>query len=493
MTHDSRTTDVLVLGAGAGGLAAALTLAIAGKRVLVLEKTPVTGGRANYAEGVFGVETEMQRENWVNLKRDETYREEMEETRWSANAPLVRRFHNKSADTIEWLQQQGVEFEGPETIEWTANRTWHIAKGHGKQLCKVLFERLETFPNAELIRNISAKELLTDETGRVTGARAFTAEGDELVVHAGDGVIVATGGFANNPEMMAKYTEAPDPVQYAPIGSEGDGITMVHALGADLDSIAATMLLPALDQHVKKMGWEQMNLCILGWQPRGVWVDLQGERFTAEDVAVDFIHAGNAVHRVKHSWTILDGAERDYLMTKGLDVGLGVLVPATTKVGDFDKFIDYGLANCEGAVVVADGIEDLARQTGLPLAQLEQTLATYNEDVARNKDSGFAKDERYLTRIETTGKLYGLRMTYGILTTVGGIRINKYLQPVRPDATVIQGVYVVGNDAGGISARDSYTLGAASGTSFGFAVNGGRMAAQQIIGEEALPAAIAAE
>ncbi len=492
MASQTRETQVLVLGAGAGGLAAALTLAIAGKQVLVLEKTPVTGGRANYAEGVFGIETEMQRENWVNLKRDETYREEMQETRWAANAPLVRRFHNASAQTIDWLIEQGVEFEGPETIEWTANRTWHIAKGHGKALCQKLLERFETFANGELIRNVSAKSLITDETGRVVGAKAVTKEGEDLVVHASEGVIVATGGFANSPEMMARYTEAPNPVQYAPIGSEGDGITMVHALGADLDSMGATMLLPALDQHVAKMGWEQMNLCILGWQPRTIWVDLNAERFTSEDISIDFIHAGNAMLRVKQSWTIMDAAERDYLMSKGLDVGLGVLVPATAKVADFDTFIDYGLKNCEGAVVVAQGLDDLAGQTGLPRAQLEATLATYNYDVEHNKDTGFAKDDRYLSKIDPTGKLYAFRMTYGILTTVGGIRVNKYLQPVKADASVIEGVYVIGNDAGGISARDSYTLGAASGTSFGFAVNGGRLAARQII-EESAPQPVPAE
>ena len=469
------TTDILILGAGSSGLTAALSAAQAGKSVIILEKSAKPGGRANYAEGVFGVETQMPRAHWMAVRRDETYRREMLDTRWEANAPLLRRFENQSAETIDWLMAQGVEFEGPASIERDAQPTWHIVKGHGKALAAKLYERLQSYPNVQIMFETPATGLIV-EYGKILGARARRKDGRWIAVGAG-AVIVSTGGYSNNPDMLKKYAQIEQPVQYADIGCTGDGINMAHASGADFDNIGATMLVPALDQHIAKMGGRNMRLGVLGWQPRAIWVTRTGERFVAEDIAMDLVHAGKAVQRVRKSWTIFDETLKAYILEKGVDVGLGAVIPAMTKFEDFEALIAEGETECEGAVAVATGIEALSAKTGLPAATLRRTLETYNDAVDKNLDPEFAKDPRYLQKLDLTGKLYAFRMSAGILTTVGGIRVDRFLRALTTDDQPIPGLFITGNDAGGISARDSYTLGAASGTSFGFAVGSGRMAA----------------
>ena len=121
----SETKDVVVAGAGGAGLAAALTLAEGGAKVVVFEKMPFAGGSFLFVEGTFAAESEMQRKRNIKVTRDEAFRGMMEYSHWKANAALVRAFVDKSASTIDWLEKQGVEFTEP-----TGVPGWE-APGHG--------------------------------------------------------------------------------------------------------------------------------------------------------------------------------------------------------------------------------------------------------------------------------------------------------------------------------------------------------------------------
>lgn len=113
---DSKETDVVVVGAGGAGLCAALTAREGCAAVSVFEKQPNPGGSSNFAEGMFGVDTDMQRRNYIGITSNKVFKMMMEYNHWRANPRLVRAFVDESASTIDWLQKQGVQFEGPMAI-----------------------------------------------------------------------------------------------------------------------------------------------------------------------------------------------------------------------------------------------------------------------------------------------------------------------------------------------------------------------------------------
>jgi fumarate reductase flavoprotein subunit len=472
--------DIVVIGAGSAGLSAALTAAQGGASVILLEKADKVGGAGNYAEGVFGVETEMQRARWMNVTREKVFLDEMNDTRWESNVALVRRFQGQSAATIDWLIAQGVAFDGPTKNDWTNTPTWHVITGHGKAMVKILHAHLETFKTVKLLLNTSATALITKK-GRVAGVQAQTADGKSFDVMAPGGVIVATGGFANSPEMLEKYADLTDVVQLADIGRTGDGINMSHAAGAQLDTMSPIMMQPMLDMHDHHFSMDEMLLSMVGLEPRNIWVDKFGKRFANEVVAFDFPFAANALRRVKFAWSIFDDALKQRYMTKGIDVGLGVIIPPLTVVTKFDSLWQDAIAAGNTAVVKADTLAELANATSLPLPALQATLAQYNAGAAVNVDEAFGKDRRYLQPISVDGPFYALRITYAIVTTLGGIKVDDHLHALDANDLPIPGLYLTGNDAGGLVAADSYTVTAAPGTSFGFAVGSGRMAAEDIL------------
>jgi fumarate reductase flavoprotein subunit len=232
---------------------------------------------------------------------------------------------------------------------------------------------------------------------------------------------------------------------------------------------------------------------MIGLEPRNVWVDKSGERFTNEVIAFDFPFAANALRRVKFAWSIFDETLRHRYMTKGIDVGLGVIIPPMTVVTRFDALWDAAITAGTTAVVKAASVVELARKTGLPHAVLQETLARYNSSAAVNLDEAFGKDRRWLQKMSMDGPFYALRITYAIVTTLGGIKVDDHLHALDANDRPIQGLYLTGNDAGGLVAADTYTITAAPGTSFGFAVGSGRMAAQDILaGLKAGASAVAA-
>ena len=484
--------DIVIIGAGSAGLSAALTAAQGGATVILLEKNDKVGGAGNYAEGVFGVETEMQRARWMNVTREGVFLDEMNDTRWESNFALVRRFQGQSAATIDWLIAQGVAFDGPTKNDWTNSPTWHVITGHGKAMVKILHEKLQKLDNVTFLMSTSAMELLT-ANGRVTGVQAHGLDGKAFKVMARGGVIVSTGGFANSPEMLEKYANLTGAVQLADIGRTGDGINMSHAAGAQLDTMSPVMMQPMLDIHGHHFSFDEMLLSMVGLEPRNIWVDKTGKRFTNEVVAFDFPFAANALRRVKFAWSIFDDTMKHRYMTTGIDVGLGVIIPPMTVVTNFDALWEAAMKAGNTAVVKAASIAELAKATGLPLAALQATFTQYNDAAAVNLDEAFGKDRRWLQAISVDGPFYALRITYAIVTTLGGIKVDDHLHALDANDQPIPGLYLTGNDAGGLVAADSYTVTAAPGTSFGFAVGSGRMAAEDIlINLKATPTHVAA-
>ena len=226
------SADVVVVGAGAAGLAAAVTAAEGGAKVILLEKMGAPGGTTNFSEGVFAVESRLQREKNINYSRDEAFKYLMEYTHWRANARLARAFIDKSADTIDWLEKHGVQFTEPAANYPGGLMTWHIVKGRGKSLAQALYAKAQE-KGATILLSTAGKDLVKDARGRVSGIVAESKDGKKIQIDT-KAVIIASGGFLNNKEMLAKYTTfGPDIVPVGNVEKMGEGIQMAWKAGAD--------------------------------------------------------------------------------------------------------------------------------------------------------------------------------------------------------------------------------------------------------------------
>ena len=125
--------DIVVIGSGAAGMAAALTAAEGDAKVILFEKLRHHGGTSNFAQGLFAVESDMQRQRYIGITRDEAFKIAMDYSHWRANPRLVRAVIDQSADTIAWLQRQGVEFVEPVTMFYDAPQPGTFSRGHRKR------------------------------------------------------------------------------------------------------------------------------------------------------------------------------------------------------------------------------------------------------------------------------------------------------------------------------------------------------------------------
>jgi fumarate reductase flavoprotein subunit len=136
-------TDVVIVGAGGAGIAAALSVVENGGRAVVVEKKSHAGGTTNFVEDIFAVESDMQRRRNVKATRDEGVKQLMEYSHWRANAVLVRAIVNKSGETIAWLERMGVAFIEPTADFLGGPKVVHLLKGFGRDMMEVLVAKAE--------------------------------------------------------------------------------------------------------------------------------------------------------------------------------------------------------------------------------------------------------------------------------------------------------------------------------------------------------------
>lgn len=480
----TQEADVVVVGAGSAGLSATVALTNGGAKVILLEQNPFPGGASNAAEGVFGVGSRLQRDHYYGapmMDKDEVFHHEMSYSHWKANAPLMKAFVDQSGETIDWLEDQGVKFEEVMQTTYTGIRTWHVAVGHGAGLIRALMGKAKQ-NGAQVFMMTQATGLITDDQKHVIGVTARGREG-ELRIRA-KAVVLATGGFIDNPEMVKQYGNSVYAGAVANFGKVGFGIKSAQALGARTEGMGTVMHTAVYDKKRVKMGPPNpvdLEFDALGQQPANLMVNNYGVRFADEIVANDFVLQANAIIRQPTSscWIVFSEAQRRRYVDKGTDAGMGVIVPIGTKLAKMDANIDKYIAEGDRNIHTADTVEELAARMKVPAAALKKTLETYNRDCDLNLDSGFGKNRFFMQKL--SGKLYAMHEVISPLTTVGGVCVNNQMQALDEKDQPIPGLYVTGCDVGGLYG-DSYGLDS-PGTAFGFACGSGRMAAAHILSQ----------
>jgi len=484
MNKDNAKTDyydVVVIGAGASGLAAALTAAEGGRKVAVLEKMRHPGGCSSFAEGMFAAESEMQRRAYMNLSRDTLFKAIMDYSHWRANPRLVRAFVDESAATIAWLQGQGIEFAGVITNYPDGPRTLHILKGPpgagGSPMVKTLVRRIQE-KGGEIRLETPVKGIVS-QGGRTAGVIAESG-GEEARLNAG-AVIIASGGYANNAAWIKKYSGFELGVNLLPLRNyekTGDGIRMAWEAGAAAEGLGVLHFfrLGPLGTGVRMMG----HLECACHQP-SLWVDPRGERFCDEAVAFNDTFVGNAVARLRegYSYTIFDEATRRDLMERGIERNVGLKNMSGTRLTRFDDELKVALEKRNPDIAVADSIKALAGQIGMNPAVLTKTVEDYNRACDGGHDALFAKDPRYLRPVREP-RFYAMKAYTVFMGTLGGIKINHRTEVLDNKERVIPGLYAVGTDAGGLYG-DSYCFLPASGATLGWAINSGRLAGRHAL------------
>lgn len=470
-------TDVIVIGSGACGLAAAVTAAEGGAKVVVFEKQRSLGGTSNFFEGTFAVESPMQRERYITYSRDEAFRRMMEYSHWRADARMVRVFVDESAATIRWLQELGIEFTDAATNMPDGLRTYHIVKGRGAAVVKALATRAKE-RSVDLRLGTPVTKIMR-EGDRITGVVIEEDNGEAVVAAAV--VIIASGGYANNKAWVEKYTGFDIDVNMIPIGNVdkmGDGIRMAWEVGAAEEGMGVleAYRFGPMAPEFRTYGPVQM----IALQP-DLWVDPKGERFCDEGIAFYDSSVGNVNARYKEGYTycLFDDTIKEYYIEHGIHRNVGWKnTPGTSPIG-FDDELNSAVEKGTTEAFAADSIEELAMKMGMEPAVLMATVAEYNGFCEKGHDDLFAKDIRYLRPLRGP-RFYAAKARTIFLVTLGGIKVNHRMEVLDKKDNAIAGLYAGGMDAGGMWG-DSYPIQDATGASSAFAINSGRIAARHAL------------
>jgi fumarate reductase flavoprotein subunit len=467
--------DIVVVAAGASGLPAAITAARSGAKVIVFEKGSTTGGTGNMGMGPFGVESRLQRLKQVGLTKDEAFKIFMDYTHWRVDAQLVRAHIDKAATTIDWLEKLGVEFVEPATYFPGGNYTWHLVKPATGQpgpmasgtMMKILTDRAKEL-GVKILLQTPVKKILK-QGDRITGVMAEDKSGEPIQAKA-KAVIIGTGGFGDNPDMIKKYTGfewGKDLFSFRIPGMVGDGIRMAWEVGAAPTEITMEIIYGMPGE------WDP-RLHETFRQPH-LMVNLLGERFFNEEIMPNTTFTGNAIARQKNrtAFLIFDENIKKHMETVGYDF-LSVVFPFT-KVDNLDALLKEAFDKGYKDVFVADSLEELASKAGIDLDGLKKTVEQYNKFCEKGHDDVFNKSYKYLRPIKTS-RFYAARHLPGAYGTLGGIKINHKTEVLTKDWKKIPGLYAVGTDACTIYG-DSYVF-ILPGNTMGFAINTGRIAGE---------------
>ena len=432
---DEKTIDVLVVGGGASGLSAAVEAAVAGSKVVLIEKQGNLGGSTNYSAGAtVRNATDEEAASYGALKGEQLVDYFMTVSENTADREFVELIVSKADETIDWLKGMGYEsnyipYEGCNSqilsVEWGTG---------GNQMITVLAGKAAEL-GVEIIMNTAATELLLDESGAVAGVKATNAEGE--VEYKAKSVVLATGGYIHDKELIGQHTELVDvlPLTGAP-GNTGDGLKMTEAVNAK-----TTFKGPGL-----LSSWMTVSQTI-GYVPSAYFVAVgaNGNRFVNE---VEFysVFANEAIKNgISNFWIVYD---------------------SNTVAHDMLSIVE------EGCMLSADTLDELAVLMNVDAETLKATIESYNALCDNQEDTEYGKNSKYLEKLET-GPYYALQSLVAAIGTFGGLSIDEHAQVLDVNDNPIANLYAAGEVANADFFGEVYPI---SGSCLTYATTTGRMA-----------------
>jgi fumarate reductase flavoprotein subunit len=469
--------QVVVIAGGPSGLSAAVQAAEDGADVILIEKNAAVGGAANMGMGPLGIGTKYQQQQMIDITVEKALNMFMEYTHYMVDGRLVKRYFEQSAETIEWLEDMGVEFEGAYKYFTKSEATWHIVKtdqGIGPRAAsfmnKALYAKAQEL-GVNVMLETAGKKILKDDEGKVCGVLATDKTGKEITI-ACKAAIICCGGGGANPEFIKEqtgYIFGEDMFNFAIPGNVGDGIRMAWDAGTAKTTVR-------IEQAAGLEGMDELPQSVPNvlMQPN-LLVNKFGKRVMDEEQMQNTTFLSNAASRQKDRvlYSIVDTSiVKDYIRNGVDEISM---VRTDPDVSDFFEGVEMAQKTGNKGLFVADSIEELAEKCGIDVDALVETVDDYN-DYCDGYDEEFFKRKKYLRPI-TKAPFYAAAVRPGGYGTVGGIRINENCECCGEDFYPIPGLYAAGADACNLY-EDSYMF-LLPGNSMGWAVNSGRIAGME--------------
>jgi fumarate reductase flavoprotein subunit len=481
------TADVAVIGAGASGVTAAVAAADKGANVIIIEKSPTIGGASNISWGARFVNSSVAVKNGMKVDVEKTINDWITLNHWRVNIANVRDYINNSGATYDWLTSHGY----PTTLINVMGMPVHLLPDHSARqgmLRKMLADSVEK-NGGKVLTETAGTKLLTDDNGAVIGVQATRKDGTVLDIMA-KAVIIATGGYAGNREMV-KEASGFDPVPAGLPQNVGQGLKMAWAVGAAKPKNFGIQMFhqnvtPATRKLMSQYSPDKASYpYLLSYIPSLMNVTPSGERFRDELLLMNPDAAAiSAIYRGPYFYAIVSKSQLDTLTREGMK-GIGlpalpVISPARYSAWADKYTLDHPWADAESVLdsVVANGdgfkgasIEELARNAGMDPAIFGQTFSNYEQACKTGLDTEFGKVPPFLAAYGA-GPYYAIRTEINNLASVGGLDVNKQFQVLNEKRLPIKGLYSVGLEAQGALFGDSYI---GSGDGLGYAFTSGRL------------------
>lgn len=407
--------DVVIVGAGAAGMSAALEASNAGAKVIILEKQGIPGGATTLSGGkLLAAGTEFQEAAGFEGDTPEALYDYLKGVGGDLiDDEKLHEFTDNALGDFNWLIDNGVVVKDVEPIHssitpWRVHNTLEKAgmtNGNGGLITVPLAKAVQA-TTAEIKYNVSANELLTNENGDVVGVVGVKPDGSKVTVNA-KSVIIATGGYAQNKEMISRYPSAEGYVTSVPRGNVGDGLTMSEAVGAQIFNAPSTQIV--FTSFTSGVGINEES---------GLIVNDKGERVVDEFTYQYHVAEALVNSDSKIGWYIASAND-----------------PAPT--------VQYAMTL--DSTLKAESAEELAALMGVDPTAFASAVARYNELCAAGNDEDFGKPADKMIALE--GTLYAIEMKPAVTVTYGGLVTDLEAQVLDTNNTPIKGLYAAGEVA----------------------------------------------
>ena len=458
------SADVIVVGGGGAGMAAATRLAQLGKSVILVEKSGFLGGAISVSGGnqvVMG--SQLQIDNGVADDSVESMVADFEANGANKNnKEILTLFAENVGATTDWLVAScGVTFEeGLHQLgEYSHNRELAYTGG-GAGFAEAMRKAVEE-AGVQVLLNTKAESLIADN-GTVTGVKAASSDADYTLT-AGN-VVLATGGYGANKDMLTD--EMKSALYYGPASSTGEGIQMAQAVGAQTANMEYGKRYPNGIEVSEGMAKSTIAGNIVGWTMSAILVNKDGNRVVNEKASNRTILEEELKQEGGELYLLLDAETFEAWKAK--------LAPAGISDADIEKYLE---ANGTTTPVFAHGetLEEAAAAAGINADNLKATVEKYNGFVAKGSDDDFGRAATYLTKTIGEGPYYIVEQKPRFATTMGGLVINTSMQVLNEAGEPISGLYAAGENCGQVMGDDS-----PSGANNAWALTSGKLAADAI-------------